>query len=243
MTVWEHLVFPIGVPLLRRLPYWLATLGLGDLAARYPAELSGGQRQHVASAQALCRSPDLLLLDPPLSALDTPVRHDLRRELSRLQRDLNLATIIITHDPEEAAYLADAVIVIDPGIRVADPGPTRQVFGRPTSPGVARLLGVANVNHGVVSASGSIDASGTQVDTTAPLPSPGTAVLWRVTPEDVLLRATGSLTGVITDIADLGIAVEYIVRVNADLELKSRATEPLALRIGDVCRIDVPRVR
>ena len=113
------------------------------------------------------------------------------------------------------------------------------MFGRPTSPLVARLLGVANVNHGVVSASGSIDASGTQVDTTAPLPSPGTAVLWRVTPEDVLLRATGHLTGVITDIADLGIAVEYIVRVNADLELKSRATEPLALRIGDVCRIEL----
>ena len=109
MTVWEHLVFPIGATP-PTAAYWLATLGLGDLAARYPAELSGGQRQRVALAQALCRSPDLLLLDEPFSALDTPVRHDLRRELRRLQRDLNLATVVVTHDPEEAAYLADAVI-------------------------------------------------------------------------------------------------------------------------------------
>ena len=237
MTVWEHLVFPIGATP-PTAAYWLATLGLEDLTARYPDELSGGQRQRVALAQALCRSPDLLLLDEPFSALDTPVRHDLRRELRRLQRDLNLATVVVTHDPEEAAYLADAVIVIDQGV-ATQTGPTRQVFGQPTSPGVARLLGVANVNHGVVSVSGSIDASGAQVDATDPVPSPGTAVLWRVTPEDVLLHATGRLTGVITDIADLGIAVEYFVRVNSDLELKSRAAAPLALQIGDVCGIEL----
>ena len=86
MTVWQHLVFPIGAAP-PTAAYWLATLGLEDLTARYPAELSGGQRQRVALAQALCRSPDLLLLDEPFSALDTPVRHDLRRELRRLQRD------------------------------------------------------------------------------------------------------------------------------------------------------------
>ena len=237
LTVWEHLVFPIGATP-PTAAHWLATLGLGDLTARYPDELSGGQRQRVALAQALCRSPDLLLLDEPFSALDTPVRHELRRELSWLQRDLNLATVVVTHDPEEAAYLADAVIVIDQGV-VSQTGPTRQVFGRPTSPAVARLLGVANVNHGVVSVGGSIDASGAHVDTTDSVPSPGTAVLWRATPEDVLLHATGLLTGVITDIADLGIAVEYFVRVNSDLELKSRAAAPLALQIGDVCRIEL----
>ena len=149
---------------------------------------------------------------------------------------------MVTHDPEEAAYLADAVIVIDQGI-ASQAGPTRQVFGQPTSPEVARLLGVANVNRGVVSVSGSIDASGAHIDTTDPVPSPGTAVLWRVTPEDVLLHATGRLTGVITDIADLGTAVEYFVRVNSDLELKSRAAAPLPLQIGDVCRIELAPVR
>jgi ABC-type Fe3+/spermidine/putrescine transport system ATPase subunit/ABC-type sulfate transport system permease component len=237
MTVWQHLVFPIGaVP--PTAAYWLRTLGLEDLIARYPAELSGGQRQRVALAQALCRSPDLLLLDEPFSALDTPVRHDLRRELRRLQRDMNLATVVVTHDPEEAAYLADTVIVIDRGV-ASQAGPTRHVFGEPTSPEVARLLGVANVNRGLVSVSGSIDASGTQVDTTDPVPSPGTAVLWKVTPEDVLLHATGRLSGVITDIADLGTAVEYFVRVNSGLELKSRAAAPLPLQVGDVCRVEM----
>ena len=163
MTVWQHLVFPVGAAP-STAAHWLSAFGLEDLSARYPAELSGGQRQRVALAQALCRSPDLLLLDEPFSALDTPVRHDLRRELRRLQRDTNLATVVVTHDPEEAAYLADAVIVIDQGV-ASQAGPTRQVFGQPTSPEVARLLGVANVNRGLVSVSGSIDVAGSQVDT------------------------------------------------------------------------------
>ncbi len=235
LTVWQHLVFPVGAAP-PTAAYWLATLGLEDLAARYPAELSGGQRQRVALAQALCRSPDLLLLDEPFSALDTPVRHDLRRELRRLQRDLNLATVVVTHDPEEAAYLADAVIVIDQGSE-SQAGPTRQVFGQPTSPEVARLLGVANVHRGVVSASGSIDTSGAHVDTGDPVPSPGTAVLWKVAPEDVLLHGTGRLSGVITDIADLGTAVDYFVRINSDLELKSRAAAPLPWQVGDACQV------
>ena len=226
MTVWQHLVFPVGAAP-STAAHWLSAFGLEDLSARYPAELSGGQRQRVALAQALCRSPDLLLLDEPFSALDTPVRHDLRRELRRLQRDTNLATVVVTHDPEEAAYLADAVIVIDQGV-ASQAGPTRQVFGQPTSPEVARLLGVANVNRGLVSVSGSIDVVGSQVDTSGPVPSPGTAVLWKVTPEDVLLRATGRLTGVITDIADLGTAVEYFVGINSDLELKSRCRHAAA---------------
>ena len=237
MTVWQHLVFPIGAAP-PTAAYWLATLGLEDLSARYPAELSGGQRQRVALAQALCRSPDVLLLDEPFSALDTPVRHDLRRELRRLQRDMSLATVVVTHDPEEAAYLADAVIVIDQGV-ASQAGPTRRVFGQPTSPEVARFLGVSNVNRGLVSVSGSIDVSGAKVDTNDPVPSPGTAVLWRVTPEDVVLHPTGRLSGVITDIADLGTAAEYFVRINSDLELKSRSAAPLSLQVGDVCGVEM----
>jgi molybdate transport system permease protein len=235
MTVWQHLLFPVGATP-PTAAYWLATLGLEGLSARYPAELSGGQRQRVALAQALCRSPNLLLLDEPFSALDTPVRRELRRELARLQRDLNLATVVVTHDPEEAAYLADAVIVVDQGT-AAQAGPTRQVFGQPTSPEVARTLGVENVHRGRVAANGSIDTAGAQVETANPVASPGTAVLWKVTPEDVLLQPTGRLTGVITDVADLGIAVEYFVRINSELELLSRAAEPLPLQVGDVCRV------
>ncbi len=99
--------------------YWLDHLHLDGLQDRYPDQISGGQRQRVALAQALCRSPELLLLDEPFSALDAPVRLELRRELRRLQRETGLATVLVTHDPEEAAFLADEVIVISDGRALA----------------------------------------------------------------------------------------------------------------------------
>jgi molybdate transport system permease protein len=238
LTVWQHLLFPVGATA-PRATYWLATLGLEDLAGRYPAELSGGQRQRVGLAQALCRSPDLLLLDEPFSALDTPVRHELRRELRHLQRETGLATVVVTHDPEEAAYLADEVIVIDQGAAL-QAGPTRQVFTRPASPQVARLLGVANVNRGVMSSGGSIDSSGTRIDVTEAAPGPGTSVLWKVAPEHVALAPSGGLSAVVTDMADLGTSVEYFVRVNAELELRARTAAPLPLTVGGVCGVEVP---
>jgi ABC-type sulfate/molybdate transport systems ATPase subunit/ABC-type sulfate transport system permease component len=238
LTVWQQLLFPIGATA-PSAAYWLATLGLEDLAGRYPAELSGGQRQRVGLAQALCRSPDLLLLDEPFSALDTPVRHDLRRELRRLQRDTDLATVVVTHDPEEAAYLADEVIVINQGAAL-QAGPTREVFTLPASPQVARLLGVANVNRGRMSPGGTIDASGTRIDATDAAPGPGTAVLWKVAPEQVSLAPTGGLSGVVTDMADLGTSVEYFVRVNPELELRARTAAPLPLTVGGLCGVEVP---
>ena len=102
-----------------RAAFWLDRLHLEGLQDHFPDEISGGQRQRVALAQALCRSPEILLLDEPFSALDTPVRRELRRELRRLQHNTGLATVLVTHDPEEAAFLADEVIVISDGQRVA----------------------------------------------------------------------------------------------------------------------------
>jgi molybdate transport system permease protein len=238
LTVWQQLLFPVGATA-PRAAYWLRTLGLQELAGRFPAELSGGQRQRVGLAQALCRSPDLLLLDEPFAALDTPVRHDLRRELRRLQRETDVASVIVTHDPEEAAYLADEVIVIDQGASL-QAGPTRQVFARPASPQVARLLGVANVNRGRMTPGGSIDSAGTRIDSMDAVHEPGTAVLWKVAPERVVLTPSGGLTGVITDMADWGTSVEYFVRVNPELELRERTEVPLPLTVGGVCGVEVP---
>ena len=107
--------------------WWLHTLGLDGLEDRLPHQLSGGQRQRVSLAQALSRSPRLVLLDEPLSALDAPVRQELRQELRRLQRDAGLSTVLVTHDPEEAAYLADEILVIADG-QILQAGPSREVY-------------------------------------------------------------------------------------------------------------------
>ncbi len=158
-TVWQQALFAAGAdPALAA--WWLRTLRLDGLEERLPEQLSGGQRQRVALARALAFQPRLVLLDEPFSALDAPVREELRRELRRLQRDAGLSTVLVTHDPEEAALLADEIIVIDDG-RLLQAGPRAEVFSRPASPQVARLLGIPNLNHGTVAAPGFIAVGGT----------------------------------------------------------------------------------
>ncbi|MEP7215327.1 MAG: ABC transporter ATP-binding protein [Anaerolineaceae bacterium] len=127
----------------------LALLNLTGFEDRRPHSLSGGQQQRVALARALAPENRLLLLDEPFSALDESLRQDLREELLRLARDMNLTIIFVTHDLREAHLLADDVAVFDAG-RVLQFGPAREVFRRPAVRRVAELTGVANVWRGKV---------------------------------------------------------------------------------------------
>ena len=118
---------------------WLERLGVADLAPRRPAELSGGQAQRVALARALCASPELLLLDEPLAALDVEVRADVREELARFLRRSDLPTVVVTHSFDDVAALADDVIVLERG-RVTQRGTVRDLVREPATPYVARLV-------------------------------------------------------------------------------------------------------
>jgi molybdate transport system ATP-binding protein len=124
----------------RRVGEMIAMLQLAGLEARYPHELSGGQQQRVALARTVAPRPRLLLLDEPLSALDTPTRVELRRELRHVLTAWGIPTIIVTHDPEEVRTLADQVIVMCDG-RIVQQGPVDEVFGNPRDPQVARIIG------------------------------------------------------------------------------------------------------
>jgi len=113
-------------------------------AGRMPAQLSGGQQQRVALARALLTEPRVLLLDEPLSALDPFLRGRMRAELKRLQQELGLTFIHVTHSQEEAMALADLVVVMDSG-RIQQAAPPREVFDRPAAAFVARFIGGHNV--------------------------------------------------------------------------------------------------
>jgi molybdate transport system ATP-binding protein len=126
-------------------------LGLAGLEDRYPRELSGGQQQRVALARALVRRPRLLLLDEPLSALDTPTREELRPELRRVLAELRTCALVVTHDATEALALGDSVVVLEGG-RVRQSGPIHEVFTRPTDVTVARIVGVETVEPARVTA-------------------------------------------------------------------------------------------
>jgi molybdopterin-binding protein len=119
---------------------WLDRLGVGMLRDRRPAQLSGGQAQKVAIARALARSPRLLLLDEPLSALDATARTDVRRTLRAHLRDFDGVTVLVTHDAVDAATLADRLVALDEGTVIQDGSPA-QVARTPRAPWLAELFG------------------------------------------------------------------------------------------------------
>jgi molybdate transport system ATP-binding protein len=133
----------------RRVAEMIALLQLDGLERRYPRNLSGGQQQRVALARSLVRRPRMMLLDEPLSALDSPTRDQLRRELRRLLAELKIPAVLVTHDRAEAMLLGDFVVVLDAG-RVVQSGAIHEVFQQPASPGVARITGVETVVPGRV---------------------------------------------------------------------------------------------
>jgi len=127
----------------------LELMAMGAYADRFPAQLSGGQQQRVALARALITEPRVLLLDEPLSALDPFLRVQMRVELKRLQRELGIAFIHVTHAQDEAMALADVIVVMNEG-RIEQHGSPREVFNHPRTEFVARFIG----GHNVVTARG-----------------------------------------------------------------------------------------
>lgn len=148
---------------------WLREVGVSDLAARRPGQLSGGQAQRVAIARALATGPRLLLLDEPMAALDVSVAPLLRRVLRRLLVDQ--ATIIVTHDLLDAVLLADRVVVLEQG-RVAEAGPTDEVLRHPRTRFTARLAGLnlvrGSLADGAVHDASGLVVQGTRADPGAP---------------------------------------------------------------------------
>ena len=221
---------------------WLARLRLEGLGERLPRELSGGQRQRVGLVQALACEPRLLLLDEPFSGLDVPVRRELQRELRELQRSSALSTVLVTHDPEEAALLADEVVVLADG-RALQAGSVREVYSRPCSARVARLVGMANIARGQVRAPGLLALPGASIPARTGDLEPGSEVLWSIRPEHVRFRSDerqGCLRGRLTDLVDLGTTVELGVEVAPGLSLLARLLDPPPLQVGSACTLELP---
>jgi sulfate transport system ATP-binding protein len=153
MSVFENVAFGLKVKprrvrpapkeLRNKVKSLLELVQLGWAGDRYPAQLSGGQRQRVALARALAVDPDVLLLDEPFGALDSQVRHELRRWLRRLHDELHFTSIFVTHDQQEAIEVADTIVVLNRG-RIEQSGVPGEVYDVPTSAFVHRFLGQVN---------------------------------------------------------------------------------------------------
>ena len=235
-TVIEQLRFPAGAdPGVAT--HWIERLGLRDLEQRYPAALSLGQQQRVALARALTRPSGLLLLDEPFSALDAPLRARLRRELLALQEDLTATTILVTHDPLEAAILADEVLVLADG-RPLQSGPVDQVFRRPNSETVARLLGADNAAPGVVADAHRITIGGdVPVTVGGPALTKDQRVGWSFSPSRAQITPAGPYRGYIESVASMGVGHQITVRLgDARVRIFDGHTTPPS---SEACSFDI----
>jgi putative spermidine/putrescine transport system ATP-binding protein len=190
----------------RRAMEMLDLVGLSQQADRYAHQISGGQQQRVALARALAIQPQVLLLDEPLSALDAKVRAQLRDEIRRIQLEVGITTLFVTHDQEEALAIADRVGVMKEG-RIEQLGPPTEIYSRPATAFVAEFVGLSNRLAGTVSGS-TVTVRGSDlplVDLSTP-PGPATAL---VRPEAVTLASSsgdesGPLTGTVIAVTFLG---------------------------------------
>ncbi len=166
----------------------LEMVGLSDKGHRYAHQLSGGQQQRVALARALVTRPRVLLLDEPLSALDAKVRVQLRDEIRRIQTDLGITTLFVTHDQEEALAVADRVAVMREG-QIEQIGSPEELYTSPATPFVANFVGLSNRVPGEL-VDRTVSVHGEQLAVVGETQANG-AVIAFIRPEDVVFDSTG----------------------------------------------------
>ncbi len=208
-------------------------LGLVDLAGteqRKPRQLSGGQQQRVALARALVNNPQVLLLDEPLGALDLKLRKQMQLELKRIQSEMGITFVHVTHDQEEAMTMADAIAVMNRG-RIEQLGRPSELYERPKTSFVARFLGASNLLAGTVQDSASVKlASGALVRVAESLPARGTRVAVGIRPEKLRLGAqdgANRLSGTVKELSYVGVATQYVVKTpDGPLSVYVQNSEP-----------------
>ena len=259
MTVFENIAFPLRVAKDRRygreevtrmVEEALATVGLAGYGERPATRLSGGQQQRVALARAIVARPQLLLLDEPLSNLDAALREEMRAELRRLQQQIGVTTIYVTHDQAEALAMSDLIAVMEQGriVQLSDP---RTIYFRPASAFVAGFIGSANLLTGTAQ-----DAVGAEAVGTVRLadggairclfPEGGAAgapVTISLRPESIVLGDGGDganhLAGTVTAASFLGGSGRYDVRAGG-IDLRVVGSAETMVASGEAVTLSFP---
>ena len=216
LTVAENVAFGLkGRPAVERLGtprQMLELVGLADLAERYPHTLSGGEQQRVALARALAPRPRLLLLDEPYSGLDIHLRNQVRDETLRVLRMAGISTMIVTHDPEEAMYMADQIAVMRDG-RILQQGTPSELYYTPQNAFIVKFLSDVNALHGTVeggvvpSLFGGLDAGGAEE---------GTRVDVLIRPEALRLDGDGGIPAMVASVRSQGHTSIVTLRMDID---------------------------
>jgi putative spermidine/putrescine transport system ATP-binding protein len=234
----------------RKVAELIELVGLTEAAKRYPHQLSGGMQQRVALARALAIEPRVLLLDEPLSALDALVRLQLREEIRRLQTQLGITTLYVTHDQEEALSISDRVAVLSKG-QIEQIGVPADIYNEPETPFVAEFIGTMNRLEATVTDDGEVDFNGTRlrVDDVRGRRS-GERVLVLVRPETLMIERGGNGTGLGGEVvAHIFLGATTRVKVDsagqelsADVPSTRAATLPVGSRVSATFPAESARV-
>ena len=241
MTVLENIMFPLKMrkqkmskPDMEKLAReYLQLVQLEHLADRKPSQLSGGQQQRIALARAMVFSPPIVLMDEPLGALDKKLRGDMQLEIKRLQKKLNITTIYVTHDQEEALTMSDRIAIMRAG-EIAMMGTPDEIYERPNSVFVADFIGESNLIpvSCVLAEGGNVrlklrTSSATEFDFRAgqdKIPEFGEETRFVIRPEKMYaakdLGDKCKLIGKVTDVIYLGESVKYVIAVDEEIPVK-----------------------
>jgi spermidine/putrescine transport system ATP-binding protein len=222
LTIFENVAFGLrrkgikGGQLEGRVREILGMVDLTGLGGRKPRQLSGGQQQRVALARALVNSPQVLLLDEPLGAIDLKLRKQMQLTLKRIQHDIGITFIHVTHDQEEAMTMADAIAVMNGG-HIEQLGAPEELYERPRTSFVARFLGASNLLEGAVEDGQAVRLkSGVTLTIGEELPARGSEVAVGIRPEKLRLEPArdgeNRLKGTVAERSYVGVATQYIVQ-------------------------------
>jgi spermidine/putrescine transport system ATP-binding protein len=224
LSIYENVAFGLrrrkvkGDELSRRVLEALELVGLAGLERRKPRQLSGGQQQRIALARALVNRPRVLLLDEPLGALDLKLRKQMQLELKRIQHEVGLTFIHVTHDQEEAMTMADQIVVMNDG-HIEQAGTPAELYEKPATAFVASFLGVSNLLEGQVAGPDAVRLKdGTTITVpAASLAGHSGAISIGIRPEKIRATATerNQLPGRVTESAYIGVSTQYIVETPA----------------------------
>ena len=220
LNVYENIAFGLRIKKLpekdikEKVAEMLRLVNLAGLERRHVDTLSGGQQQRVAIARAIANHPKVLLLDEPLAALDLKLRKDMQKELKKIQQQLGITFVFVTHDQEEALTMSDRVIVMDGG-KIQQVGTPKDIYNEPQNAFVADFIGESNIIDGVMKRDLYVEFSGAGFNCLDKGFDENEAVDVVVRPEDVDIVAPekGMLKGVVTSVAFLGVHYEIIVDI------------------------------
>jgi spermidine/putrescine transport system ATP-binding protein len=220
LSIFENVAFGLrrrgikGGDLRGRVGESLELVGLAGLEKRKPRQLSGGQQQRIALARALVNRPRVLLLDEPLGALDLKLRKEMQLELKRIQNEVGITFVHVTHDQEEAMTMADRIVIMNGG-RIEQVGAPSQLYEQPRTAFVAGFLGVSNLLPGTVAGDGRVRLSdGTELQVpSGALGGRSGAVRIGVRPEKLRLGGgeANTLSGTVAESAYIGVSTQYIL--------------------------------